>query len=149
LGQALLTTLEETRSLKRTRVYSTDAKYLQALAPAIQRYEARDDTRTLLANIAMAHQCDVMAGDNAVRWHGLELTREVEVVEKYTLGEGVSKAELTWDKEAMDCFRSKGAAHIVLFGVNSPDAYQKAVALGADGVMVNSPKDAKSFSGKP
>jgi glycerophosphoryl diester phosphodiesterase len=91
----------------------------------------------------------VKAGDNAVRWHRLELTREVEVVEKYTLGEGVSKAELTWDKEAMDCFRSKGAAHIVLFGVNSPDAYQKAVALGADGVMVNSPKDAKSFSGQP
>lgn len=149
LGKALLATLEASQSLDRTRVYSTDTKYLQALPSAVRRFEARDDTRTLLANVTMAHQCDLTADNSAPRWHGLELAREVEVVEKYTLGEGISKAELTWDKEAMDCFRSKGAAHIILFGINSLDDYHKAVALGADGVMVNSPKEAKSFSGKP
>ena len=46
----------------------------------------------------------------------------------------------------MDCFRSQGPAHIILFGVNSPQEYQQALAaLGADGVMVNSPAEAKSF----
>ena len=93
----------------------------------------------------MAHQCDVKPDNRQPRWYGLELKREVEVVEKYTLGEGRSKAFLTWDKESMDCFRSQGPAHIILFGVNSPQEYQQALALGADGVMVNSPAEAKSF----
>jgi dipeptide transport system permease protein len=34
-------------------------------------------------------------------WYGLELNRKVEVVEKFTLGEGISQTTLTWDKEAM------------------------------------------------
>lgn len=94
-GQALLATLESTDSLNRIRVYSTDAKYLQALPTAIPRFESRDETRTLLANITMAHQCDVKPDNRQPRWYGLELKREVEVVEKYTLGEGRSKAFLT------------------------------------------------------
>ncbi len=143
-GRALLATLESTDSLNRIRVYSTDAKYLQALPPTIPRFESRDETRTLLANVTMAHQCDVKPDNRQPRWYGLELKREVEVVEKYTLGEGRSKAFLTWDKESMDCFRSQGPAHIILFGVNSPQDYQQALALGADGVMVNSPAEAKA-----
>ncbi|HGM5241046.1 TPA: glycerophosphodiester phosphodiesterase family protein, partial [Serratia marcescens] len=80
-GQALLATLESTDSLNRIRVYSTDAKYLQALPTAIPRFESRDETRTLLANITMAHQCDVKPDNRQPRWYGLELKREVEVVE--------------------------------------------------------------------
>jgi len=144
-GKALLATLQDTDSLNRTRVYSTDANYLQALPPQIKRFENRDQTRSLLANITMAHQCDVKPDAQQPRWYGLELKREVEVVEKYTLGEGRSRAFLTWDKESMDCFHSQGPAHIILFGVNSPQEYQQALALGADGVMVNSPAAAKSF----
>ena len=144
-GQALLATLQSTDSLTRIRVYSTDAKYLQALPPAIPRFESCDETRTLLANVTMAHQCDVKPDNQQPRWYVLELKREVVVVEKYTLGEGRSRAFLTWDKESMDCFRPQGPAHIILFGVNSPQEYQQALALGADGVMVNSPGEAKSF----
>ncbi len=144
-GNTLLATLAKTDSLNRTRVYSTDAKYLAALPPAIQRFASRDETRTLLANVTMAHQCNVPAGNQQQRWYGLELKREVEVVEKYTLGEGRSKAMLVWDKESIDCFRSKGPAHIILFGINTPQDYQQAKALGVDGVMVNSPKEALGF----
>jgi len=144
-AKALLATLENAEALDRTRVYSTDARYLAALPAAIKRFETRDETRTLLANITMAHQCDIKPDGNQPRWYGLELKREVEVVEKYTLGEGRSKALLTWDKESIDCFRSKGPAHIILFGINSAQDYQQALALGVDGVMVNSPKDALRF----
>jgi glycerophosphoryl diester phosphodiesterase len=144
-GKALLATLEKTNSLDRTRVYSTDAKYLQALPKAIKRFETRDETRDLLANISLSHQCELKPDNQQPRWYGLELKREVEVVEKFTLGEGRSKAFLTWDKESIDCFRSQGPAHIILFGINSPAEYQQALALGVDGVMVNSPAEAKSF----
>lgn len=142
---ALLATLEKNHSLERTRVYSTDAKYLQALPPQIKRFASRDETRDLLANITMAHQCDVTASPNGPRWYGLEMKRQVEVVEKYTLGEARSKALLVWDKEAVDCFRAKGPAHIILFGINSPQDYQQALALGVDGVMVDSPLQAEKF----
>jgi glycerophosphoryl diester phosphodiesterase len=69
------------------------------------------------------------------------MKRDVEVVEKYTLGEARSKATLEWDKEAMDCFRSQGEAHIILIGINDQADYQQAKTLGADGVLVNSPAD--------
>ncbi|MFP1928982.1 glycerophosphodiester phosphodiesterase family protein [Lonsdalea quercina] len=144
-GQILLKTLQESGSLARTRVYSTDARYLEELPPQIARFETRDRTRTLLANVSMAHQCDPLPAARVPHWYGLELRREVEVVERFTLGEGRSKAVLTWDKEAMDCFRSDGAAQVILFGVNTAADYRRARELGADGVLVDSPRGARAF----
>ena len=75
----------------------------------------------------------------------MELNRKVNVVEKFTLGEGHSPATLTWDKEAINCFRSKGRSRIILFGINSINDFRKAVELGADGVLVYSPGQAKAW----
>lgn len=158
LAKALQKTLEATgkneeNRLVRTRVYSTDDTYLKALdnvnetsdtAHKIQRFESRDFTRTQLANITMDHKCELPA-DNKERWYGLELHRKVEVVEKYTLGEGRSNAVLSWDKEAVDCFRKNTNAHIIFFGINIPEDYQKAKELGANGVMVDSPAQFKKI----
>lgn len=97
----------------------------------------------MLANNAMNHQCDPLSADSepkATRWYGFELHRKVEVVEKYTLGEARSPATLSWDKEAIDCFRKQSDAYIVLFGVNNMKDYQLAKQIGADAVMVDSPK---------
>ncbi|WP_310608890.1 glycerophosphodiester phosphodiesterase family protein [Buttiauxella brennerae] len=138
-GKMLLNVLEKNHALNRVRVYSTDAKYLNALPTNIPRFETRDETRTILANITMDHQCQVTNNSQQAHWYGLELKREVEVVEKFTLGEGRSKAFLTWDKEAMDCFKSSGQSHVILLGINSEEDYQKAKTLGADGVLVDSP----------
>ncbi len=69
----------------------------------------------------------------------------MEVVEKFTLGRRISPATLTWDKEAMDCFRSQGKAHIIFFGINSAEDYRHGEASCADGVMVDSPAQAKSW----
>lgn len=115
LAQALEAVLQKTNSLTRTRVYSTDEKYIDALPSDIAKFVSRDKTRTILANVTMSHQCDINKNETQERWYGLELKRDVEVIEKYTLGEGRSKSRLEWDEEAMRCFRS------------------------ADGVLVNSP----------
>ncbi|WP_145518599.1 glycerophosphodiester phosphodiesterase family protein [Yersinia mollaretii] len=141
------TTKNEENRLSRTRVYSTDDTYLTALdavnktndpSHQIKRFESRDLTRTQLANITMDHKCNLPT-DSKDRWYGLELHRNVEVVEKYTLGEGRSNAVLSWDKEAVDCFRKNTNAHIIFFGINTLEDYKKAKELGADGVMVDSP----------
>ena len=146
MARALADVLQRTGSLARSRVYSTDARYLDALPREVARFESRDLTRTVLARVAMAHQCELLPAQEDERWFGLEMKRDVEVVEKYTLGEARSAAQLVWDQEAMDCFRSKGTARIVLFDVNSEADYRAAKTLGADAVMINSPAQFRSIA---
>lgn len=88
----------------------------------------------------MEHKCVIPTDKQHERWYGFEMKRDVELIEKYTLGEGRSKAVLSWDKEAMDCFRSQADnVHIIFFGVNTAEDYQQAKTLSPDGVSVNSP----------
>lgn len=146
MGNALLNVLKETNSLNRVRVYSTEDRYMEALPVEIPRFVTRSETRTRLATISLSHECLPPSQKMDDYWYGLELNRKVEVVEKFTLGEGVSPATLTWDKEAVDCFRSQGNAHLIFIGVNSVEDYQKAKTLGAEGVLVDSPAKAKSWA---
>lgn len=146
MGNALLNVLKETDSLNRVRVYSTEDRYMAALPVEIPRFVTRSETRTRLATVSLSHECLPPSQKMDDYWYGLELNRKVEVVEKFTLGEGVSPATLTWDKEAVDCFRSQGNAHLIFIGVNSEEDYQKAKTLGAEGVLVDSPAKAKSWA---
>lgn len=146
IGNALLNVLKETDSLNRVRVYSTEDRYMAALPVEIPRFVTRSETRTRLATVSLSHECLPPSQKMDDYWYGLELNRKVEVVEKFTLGEGVSPATLTWDKEAVDCFRSQGNAHLIFIGVNSEEDYQKAKTLGAEGVLVDSPAKAKSWA---
>lgn len=142
-AQAILALLNKTNAFNQVRFYSTNDAFLKALKPLstqLQLFESRDETRTMLANSVMSHQCTLENDKSATRWYGFELHRKVEVVEKYTLGEARSPATLSWDKEAIDCFRKNGNAYIIVFGVNSDSDYQLAKEIGADAVMVDSPK---------
>lgn len=142
-AQAILALLNKTNTFNQVRFYSTNDAFLKALKPLstqLQLFESRDETRTMLANSVMSHQCTLENDKSATRWYGFELHRKVEVVEKYTLGEARSPATLSWDKEAVDCFRKNGNAYIIVFGVNSDSDYQLAKEIGADAVMVDSPK---------
>ncbi|ETS99521.1 glycerophosphodiester phosphodiesterase family protein [Providencia alcalifaciens] len=142
-SQAILALLNKTNAFNQVRFYSTNDAFLKVLKPLsskLQLFESRDETRTMLANSVMSHQCMLDNDKSATRWYGFELHRKVEVVEKYTLGEARSPATLSWDKEAIDCFRKNGNAYIIVFGVNSDSDYQLAKEIGADAVMVDSPK---------
>lgn len=142
-AQAILALLNKTNAFNQVRFYSTNDAFLKALKPLsskLQLFESRDETRTMLANSVMSHQCAIENDKSVTRWYGFELHRKVEVVEKYTLGEARSPATLSWDKEAIDCFRKNGNAYIIVFGVNSDSDYQLAKEIGADAVMVDSPK---------
>ncbi|WP_368911444.1 glycerophosphodiester phosphodiesterase family protein [Proteus vulgaris] len=144
-SEALTTVLRKHNALDRTRVYSTNTAFLDALPTNVQRFESRDITRDILANITMSHVCLLPENLDMTRWYGLELHRKVEVVEKYTLGEARSASVLSWDKDAMSCFRAGGNAHIILFGINTEKDYIQATELGADAVMVDSPAKMKAF----
>ncbi|MEK7741096.1 MAG: glycerophosphodiester phosphodiesterase, partial [Pseudomonadota bacterium] len=139
IATAIKRVLVSTNSLNRVRLYSTERRYTDAVKQVgqIPYFVARDDTRDILARVALNHNCQ--AAQEPIGWHGLELRRQVEVVETYTLGEGRSKAEFVWDKEIMNCFRTQAANRIVLFGINSEADYRIAKQLGAEAVMVDSP----------
>ncbi len=147
-AEAILTLLHETNAFSRTRFYSTNENFINALKAASSRinlFESRDETRRVLANSLMAQTCSIDRSNEPsltpkTRWYGFELRRKVEVVERYTLGEARSTATLVWDKSAIDCFRAQNNAYIILFGVNTIEDYQLAKELGADAVMVDSPQ---------
>ncbi|MEA3127432.1 MAG: glycerophosphoryl diester phosphodiesterase, partial [Caballeronia sp.] len=44
-----------------------------------------------------------------------------------------------WTPAAVKCFKTNGDVKIVVFGVDSADAYAAAAALGIDAVMTDSP----------
>ncbi|ELS3708001.1 glycerophosphodiester phosphodiesterase family protein [Campylobacter upsaliensis] len=135
-AKILLELLKKTKSLDRVRLYSTEDNYILALSKEIPSFATRGATRKKLADVSLTHFCKAEEQENV--YYGLELERAVKVVEKFTLGEGVSETTLTWDNEAMECF-GQNEGKVILFGINTPQAYEKAKALKADGVMVDSP----------
>lgn len=147
-ARVLADTLHKSNGLGRIRVYSTDSRYLEALPADIPRFESRDLTRNILANITMDHHCTVAAQQTAPVWYGFEYRREVQVTEKFTLGEGVSKSFLTWDREALQCVKQNPHNKVVLFGINTAEDYRQATALGADAVLVDSPEKFNAITGR-
>lgn len=140
LSEALITTLRKNRSLNRVRVYSTDEKYLAALPKSIPSFESRDLTRSALIDITLNRTCSLDGDGNIGKWYGYEIKREVQIIERYTLGEGITKYSLSWDDTAFRCFKRNPKNKVILFGVNTPEDYLRAKKLGADGVLVDSPK---------
>lgn len=139
--------IDEENAWQRVRFYSTDAKILALMAahPQAQVFESRDATRERLARIALTGgACE--APPKAGTWAGIELERKVTVVEKFTLGEGVSEVVARWwTPEAMKCFKTNPDVHVMVFGIESPTAYRAAKQLGVDVVMTDSPIKMKTL----
>lgn len=146
--EAAASILDQEQAWARVRFYSTEREasdYLQQhYAGRAQYFESRDATRNRLVDLAMAGRCTPPA---AGAWMGIELERELTVTEQFTLGSSsyqVKPARL-WTPKAMDCVRRASATKVVMFGINSAQAYREAHALGADAVMVDSPASVPAY----
>lgn len=141
LVEAVAQVLDETRAWSRVRLYSTDAQAIQLMKAHAQAqvFETRDATRDRLVDLSLGGACD--NPPPAGTWVGIELHRQVEVVERFTLGTGVSKVDARWwTPAAVKCFKTNADVKIVAFGVDSADAYATAERLGIDAVMTDSPR---------
>ncbi|WP_080431918.1 glycerophosphodiester phosphodiesterase family protein [Burkholderia ubonensis] len=135
--------LENTGALQRIRIYSTEAKYTEA-AQAMPHFETRDETRTALANVTMAHSCQL--SPKLGSWYGYELRRDVQLTETTTLGVSPpSASQLVWNREAANCFIGTAKGNVLLIGINSADDYATAAALGSVAVLVDSPAQARQW----
>ncbi|VVE06336.1 Glycerophosphodiester phosphodiesterase [Pandoraea morbifera] len=141
LVEAVIQVLDDTHAWSRVRLYSTEADAtdrLRARRPQAQLFESRDATRNRLVASALAGQCATPPAPGT--WVGIELHRQVEVVERFTLGQGVSKVVANWwTPAAVQCFKSRGDVHLVAFGVETPQDFESASQLGFDAVMTDSP----------
>jgi len=141
LVKAVAQVLDELHAWSRVRLYSTDPDALQLMSayPDAHVFETRDATRERLVQVALAGVCENPPAPGS--WIGIELDRKVEVVEHFTLGEGISKVDAHWwTPAAVQCFETRKNVHIVAFGVDSAADYQRASALGIEAVMTDSPK---------
>ncbi|GAB3629947.1 glycerophosphodiester phosphodiesterase family protein [Pandoraea terrae] len=145
LVEAVAKVLDDTGAWPRTRLYSTDAEAtdrMRVRRPQAQLFESRDATRNRLVGVALGGAC--LSPPAPGTWAGIEFERQVEVVEHFTLGQGVSKVDAHWwTPAAVQCFKSQGGVHIVAFGVETPQAYDAAARLGIDAVMTDSPSRLK------
>jgi glycerophosphoryl diester phosphodiesterase len=138
--------LDEEKAWQRVRIYSTEKEVLSLLADYREArvFESRDATRQRLSGVALSGSCDTPPAAGA--WVGMELERTVTVVEKFTLGEGRSEVKARWwTPAAVSCFKTNPDVKIVVFGVDTPAAYQAAEKLGVDHVMSDSPIKMKAI----
>lgn len=145
LVEAVSKVLDETHAWSRVRLYSTDAAAttLMRAKPRAQVFESRDATRARLVQIAMNGICEAPPPPGT--WVGIEFHRQLEVIEHYTLGAGISKVDAHWwTPAAMQCFKSRGDVHVAVFGIETPADYAAASTLGADAVMTDSPQQLKA-----
>jgi len=141
LVEAIAQVLDSMNAWSRVRLYSTDSEAIQLMKAhrQAQVFETRDATRDRLVDLSLGGTCD--NPPPAGSWVGIELHRQVEVIEHFTLGTGVSKVDARWwTPAAVKCFKTNGDVKIVAFGVNSADAYAAASCLGIDAVMTDSPR---------
>jgi len=135
LVEAVARVLDGAHAWSRVRLYSTDADAIELMTahPEAQVFETRDATRNRLVDLSLGGTCD--NPPPAGSWVGIELHRQVEVVEHFTLGTGVSKVDARWwTPAAVKCFKTNGNVKIVAFGVDSADAYATAAfAMGLEG----------------
>ena len=136
---AVARVLDAQHAWSRVAIYSTEADYQSAFAqyPQARAFESRDATRQRLFGVALTGRCEApRAGTRA----GFELGRKVELVERFTLGEGRSSFDArTWTQASVQCFRWAPNAWLVAFAVNDSDAYRQAACLHMDAVLVDSP----------
>ncbi|SDC09805.1 glycerophosphoryl diester phosphodiesterase [Cupriavidus sp. YR651] len=150
LAAAVAAVLAQHQAWQRVRIYSTEAVFQQAFAawPRAQLFESRDATRGRLVDVALARECKSPPPDGT--WAGFEMRRNVDVVERFTLGEGRSGTRAAmWTPASVSCFRADGSTRLLAIGVNDAAAYQEAARLGMDAVLVDSPREMAAIRAMP
>ncbi|MBN3757712.1 glycerophosphodiester phosphodiesterase [Paraburkholderia sp. Tr-20389] len=139
-ADAVARVLDALNAWPRVTIYSTEADYQSAFAryPQARVFESRDATRQRLFGVALTGQCDApRAGTRA----GFELGRKVELIERFTLGEGRSTfTARTWTPASVQCFRRAADTWLIAFAVNDEATYREAACLRMDAVLVDSPE---------
>ncbi|WP_323123120.1 glycerophosphodiester phosphodiesterase family protein [Burkholderia alba] len=138
---AVARVLDDLAAWPRVMLYSTEAAYQQAFAayPQARLFESRDATRDRLVKVLLGQGCE--SAPAAPVWTGFELHRPLTVTEKFTLGEGVSRATATlWNPTTVACFRRQAPVRILAIAVNDAAGYRAAACLGLDAVLADSPR---------
>ncbi len=127
---------------KRLVFYSTDKShldYLESKAPSAIHFEAREITRTRGLTQILANRCELPNSKDT--YVGFEMDRDVEVLEKLTLGDGKVQIKANFlTTQTVVCTRVQvPKATIVMIGINTPADYDRAMLLGAQAVYSDAP----------
>lgn len=136
LGKTLQQVLARTGSLKRTRVYAGDGRFLETLPIGVRRFESPRRTLSTLASVAMSGRCLLSRKSPWARWHMSPLRQRVDL----SVGTGGAPVSswLMWHPRALACLRSSGQTMLVLSGIRNQQDLTRATALKADAVVVSS-----------
>ncbi len=147
--EAVAQVIDEEDAWNRMMIYSTEAAYQRAFTayPKARLFESRDTTRQRLVNVALARQCLTPPSSNT--WVGFEYKRTLNIIEKFTLGEGRSEVNaLMWTPESVACFTQNPNVRIVAFGIHNEPDYRTAACLGVYAVLADSPRKMSALKEK-
>lgn len=133
--------VKKNNALNRVVFYSTIRSqnlYLLSEYPQVNTFEPRDLTRLRNITLIFNNECRYKS---PYTWVGLELSRDIEVREDLTIGEGVSKLNARlWNQNVMKCTKYVlQSPKVVLFGVNNKRDYCDASKLEAYAVYTDEP----------
>lgn len=143
LIDAIVKVVNEQKAWDRVVFYSTNDEHLQyfrQVKPDVNLFESRSDTRQRLLSLRNEGIC--CCKDDASKYLGFELDREMIVEESFALGKSSNKIHFRlWDEKAEQCAReSKGNdLKIVLFGINNIQDYREAKRLNAYAIFTDTP----------
>jgi glycerophosphoryl diester phosphodiesterase len=109
-ADAVAQLLDRLNAWSRVSIYSTEAACQGAFVryPQAHLFGARDATRQRLFGVALTGRFDALAPGARPAF---ELGRNVDIVERFTLGEGRSSFDArTWTRASVACFR-RGASY--------------------------------------
>lgn len=139
-AEAVARVLDAQHAWSRVTIYSTESDYQTAFAryPQARVFESRDATRQRLFGVALTGQCEPPSPGTRA---GFEMKRRVELIERFTLGEGRSSFDAqTWTPASVQCFRRASGTWLLAIAVNDAAAYRDAACLHMDAVLVDSPR---------
>jgi glycerophosphoryl diester phosphodiesterase len=132
----------EDRDITFQRLIESQSPYQWSLASNSSVFEISEktslSTRTYSLDLGSSGLC---THPSAASWIGFELKRKLKVEEPVCTKETVPEKEFElWNEESVNCARlMTHGAHIVFFGINTPEDYETALRLGADAVYTDNP----------
>lgn len=142
LMKAVKQDTEETNAWDRVIFYSTSDEHLDFLkkyCPKAIKFESRALTIKYLLSPEKSLK---LKPESDTQFLGFELERDVVIEEKLTIKDRKYPVVIAaWTKKRIDLIKDYlTKVKLVIFGINSPEAYKEASDLGVDAVFTDNPK---------
>ncbi|MCR2065829.1 glycerophosphodiester phosphodiesterase family protein [Campylobacter helveticus] len=120
------------KDLERIRIYSKNDKLLLSLNENVPKFAPYSKTFDKFLKAKICRTCETE--EIPKTFYAFDFEKEVKILDE----ENEKSFKLTWDEEAVMCFK-QNEGEIFLFNADSTEAYEKAKNLNIDAIFTSKP----------